>query len=408
MVTPMKIKHKHLKLNILSLFFVAVSLLSITLAWFAYSGFANTATEMDVKAWYIEFEKDSKPVSNEIVLSLNDVYPGMEQVVEKVNINNLGDTDAKISYSIDSARVLDEELKTKDTSTVQVEDQLSHNFPFHVNISLNKDFVKSKDDTSEFDVSVSWPLDSENDSLDSEWGSKAYDFQKEEEAKKKQDPNYEMRTSLRIVISLKAEQYVLSNDEVDTDYNFGKLILYDVEKNKVCNELSSTCLKTYVIDKSNKIGDVNVTLLPDLFGTYASGTYNDYNNLLSNVSSNWNVSTRALKLEDVLNIVSNNVESSYLVRDNLSDVIIGKLDYNDRFNEIVNKAINSNGYFKFSNQAYPYLTTSNCYWLNNEYNTDKAFALVKMDENNSKIYGEMKINECSVLPVLEVAKANLD
>ena len=404
----MKIKHKHLKLNILSLFFIAVSLLSITLAWFAYSGFANTATEMDVKAWYIEFEKDSKPVSNEIVLSLNDVYPGMEQVVEKVNINNLGDTDAKISYSIDSARVLDEELKTKDTSTVQVEDQLSHNFPFHVNISLNKDFVKSKDDTSEFDVSVSWPLDSENDSLDSEWGSKAYDFQKEEETKKKQDPNYEMRTSLRIVISLKAEQYVLSNDEVDTDYNFGKLILYDVEKNKVCNELSSTCLKTYVIDKSNKIGDVNVTLLPDLFGTYASGTYNDYNSLLSNVSSNWNVSTRALKLEDILNIVSNNVESSYLVRDNLSDVIIGKLDYNDRFNEIVNKAINSNGYFKFSNQAYPYLTTSKCYWINSEYNTDKAFALVKMDENNSKIYGEVKTNECSVVPVLEVAKANLD
>ena len=404
----MKIKHKHLKLNILSLFFVAVSLLSITLAWFAYSGLANTATEMDVKAWYIEFEKDSKPVSNEIVLSLNDVYPGMEQVVEKVNINNLGDTDAKISYSIDSARVLDDELKTEGASTLQVEDELSHNYPFNVNISLNKDFVKSKDDTSEFNVSVSGPLDSENDSLDSEWGSYAYDFQKEEEAKKVQDPNYEMRTSLKIVISLKAEQYVLSNDEVDTDYNFGKLILYDVEKNKVCSELSSTCLKTYVIDKSNKIGDVNVTLLPDLFGTYASGTYNDYNRLLSNVSSNWNVSTRALKLEDILNIVSNNIESSYLVRDNLSDVIIGKLDYNDRFNAIVNKAINSNGYFKFSNQAFPYFTTSKCYWINNEYNTDKAFALVKMDENNSKIYGEVKTNECSVVPVLEVAKANLD
>ena len=48
-------KKKHLKLNIMSLFFVAVSLLSITLAWFAYSGIANTATEVDVKAWYIEF-----------------------------------------------------------------------------------------------------------------------------------------------------------------------------------------------------------------------------------------------------------------------------------------------------------------------------------------------------------------
>ena len=403
----MKIRHKHLKLNILSLFFIAVSLLSITLAWFAYSGFANTATEMDVKAWYIEFKKDNKAISNEIVLSLNDVYPGMEQVVEKVNINNLGDTDAKISYSIDSARILDEELKTEDKSTLQVEDELSHNFPFHVNISLNKKFVKSNDDTSEFDVSVSWPLDSENNSLDSKWGSSAYEFQKEEESKKKQDSNYEMRSSLRIVISLKAEQYVLSNDEVDMDYNFGKLILYDVEKNKVCSELSSTCLKTYVIDKSNKIGDVNVSLLPDLFGTYTSSTYNNYANFLSSVSNNWNVNTRALKLDDVLNIVSNNIESSYIVRDNLSDVIIGKLDYNNRFDEIINKVINSNGYFKFSNQEFPYFTTSKCYWLNNEYNTDKAFALVKIDENNSKIYGEFKTNECSIVPVLEVAKANI-
>lgn len=404
----MKIKHKHLKLNILSLFLVAVSLLSITLAWFAYSGVANTATEVDVKAWYIEFEKDSKPVSNEIVLSLNDVYPGMEQITEKVNINNLGDTDANVSYSIDSARILDEELKTDSASTIEVEDKLSHDYPFHINISLTKDFVKAGNDSSEFEVSVSWPLDGENNTLDSEWGSKAYLFQQQEEQKKQNDSSYEMKTSLRIVISLKAEQYVLSNDALDMDYNYGKLILYDVVNNRSCSEISSTCLKTYVIDESNKVGDVNVSLLPDLFGTYSLGTYNNYDNLLTNASSTWNVSTRPLKIEDILHIVSRNVESSYLVRDNLSDVIIGKLDYNNRFNEEVNKAISSNGYYKFSNQVFPYLTTSKCYWLNSEYGTDKAFALVKIDDNNSKIYGELKTNECSVVPVIEVAKANID
>ena len=81
-------KKKHLKLNIMSLFFVAVSLLSITLAWFAYSGIANTATEVDVKAWYIEFSKNNETVSNEVVLSLNDIYPGMETVTEKIDVKN--------------------------------------------------------------------------------------------------------------------------------------------------------------------------------------------------------------------------------------------------------------------------------------------------------------------------------
>jgi hypothetical protein len=56
-----KARHKsYLRLNLVSLFFVLVSFISVTLAWFAYSGLANVATEIDVKAWYIEFEKMAK------------------------------------------------------------------------------------------------------------------------------------------------------------------------------------------------------------------------------------------------------------------------------------------------------------------------------------------------------------
>ena len=54
----MKKKTKlYLRLNLISLFFVAVSFISVTLAWFVYSGLSRVTTEVAVKAWYIEIKK---------------------------------------------------------------------------------------------------------------------------------------------------------------------------------------------------------------------------------------------------------------------------------------------------------------------------------------------------------------
>ena len=82
----MENKHKrYLKANLISLFFVAVSFISVTLAWFAYTGFASGSVNVDIKAWYIEFNGESK-ADNEIVIPLTNIYPGMDTVVESVNI----------------------------------------------------------------------------------------------------------------------------------------------------------------------------------------------------------------------------------------------------------------------------------------------------------------------------------
>ena len=119
-------KHKaYLKLNIMSLFFVVVSFISITLAWFAYSGFANVETEVDVKAWYIDFKQDDESVSNDIVISLSEIYPGMETISEKINIQNLGDSDAEIKYEIKSARIFNEEIDISTLEEGLIEDKLS-------------------------------------------------------------------------------------------------------------------------------------------------------------------------------------------------------------------------------------------------------------------------------------------
>lgn len=394
----------YVKLNLLSLFFIAVSLTSITLAWFAYSGIASLDTEIDVKAWYIEFQKDNTAVTNNIVISLSDIYPGMDTVSEKVDINNMGDSDAEISYKIESARILDEDLVGLDP--LALEDKLSHDYPFHLNINLSNNYAIAKDGHSQIEVSVSWPLDSDNDELDSEWGNKAFDFQKSENDKFNLDPNYQIRSSLKVVISVKAEQYMNSNESPDLNYGLGQLVLYDVINNKVCNELGGNCIKTYVIDNNNKVGDKSVTLLPDLFGSYKSGTYDEYTSLFNALASEWKVNLRPLKVEDVLKIVSNDVTNSILVRDGLSNDIIGHLKYNDRINTELNKAVSYNGYYTFMNSRFNYLMTSRCYWLNNEYN-DGAFALVKVDNDTSKIYKEDRSNSCNIVPVITVSKGNL-
>lgn len=407
-MSKMNKKYKtYLKLNILSLFFIAVSFLSITLAWFAYSGLVTAGAEIDVKAWYIEFQKNGGAVSNEVVISLSDIHPGMTPVLEEINILNQGDSDAGIDYSITSARILEDYLEQDGLEKDALEDKLAHDYPFHINIELDKKYAKAKSGKSALRVSVSWPLDSDNDTLDSKWGSEAFQFQKKEANKLQNDSSYEARPTLKIVLNLKAEQYMESNEDIDTNYNLGDTILYNMKTNQACPKLEGDCIKTTILNVENKIGDTSVLLLPDLFGNYASGPYENYQALLNSVTTGWNVETRTLNVSDLLKPVSTDIVNSILVRENLSDSIIGNLRYNDRTPKELEKVKTKNGYYQFMNQKFPYLSTSKCYWINDEYSPSQGFALIKTDEEHSKIYGEDKNMECSIVPIVEVPKSKL-
>lgn len=401
----------YLKLNLMSLVFIVVSFISVTLAWFAYSGLAKVSTEIGVKAWYIELNKDGQKVSNDIVISLSQIYPGMDTVDEMVNIKNSGDSDAQIKYSIVSARLLG---NAKDNYTINgttvksdyVEDLLSHEYPFHININLNKGYILAGEESS-FEVSVSWPLDSDNNELDSLWGTDAYNFQKSEEASKAVDENYQIRPSIQIVITLSAEQYLEEDTSSDTNYDLGDLVLYDVVNNKLCSEISSTCLATYIVDVDNKIGNDTVTLLPNPKNTYLNGTYSNYDTLYNSTISGWSANTRPLLASDILKVISTDVVNSSLIRSNISDAIIGNLSYGSRMVTEINRAINYNGYYKFQYDKYGYLSSSNCYWTKDEYDSSKAFAVQKISDSNSKLYNEDKTSSCNVIPIIIANKTNL-
>ena len=406
-------KHKaYIKLNIITLFFIAISSISVTLAWFAYSGIARVSTEIDVKSWLIEFEKNDTTVSNDIVISLDDVYPGMTPITETIKIKNKGDSNARLSYSILSARILDEQIEIENVEQDYIKDKLSHDYPFSININLSDNFILSQEQESEFELSISWPLDSDNDKRDSEWANLAYQFGTNEQKKYQEDSTYKIRPSIKITIDAKAEQITESEQSVDINYPLGKMILYDVKNNIRCSQLNQndndTCIITHVIDLDNKIGDENVTLLPHLFGNYSDGTYDNYEDIYNTTISNWNVNTRELQIDDILKIVSKDINNSLIIREGLSDTVIGYMNYGERINTMIDNTVSYNGYYSFLNEENNYLVTNKCYWLNREYNETKAFALTKKGETTSKIYGEEKNNICSVTPIIIAPKKNLN
>lgn len=399
-------RKSYIKLNILSLFFTAVSFISVTLAWFAYSGLVTTQTEVNVKAWYIEFNNKGNAVSNDIVISLSDISPGMDIMSETIDIKNSGDSDAMIGYKIKSVRILDEEYDVSDP--IAIEDKLSHAFPFHINMSLSNTYANAHDGVGSFVVSVSWPLDSDTDDDDTDWGTKAYEFQKAEADKYSKDSSYQVRNSIEVKIALEAVQYIGEGSAPDPEYRLGGIQLYDVVNNEACTEMSSTCLKTYIIDKDNKLSDGSVTLLPDLYGTYASGTYNDYSSVYSELTNGWTVSHRKFNVEDILKVTSNDIVSTMVVSEQISNQLVGYLGLENRIDGLMNNILRYKGYVRFKNQQFNYFSSSNCYWLEDNYDADNHFALVKVDDLFSKVYAENKTSTCKVVPVIEVSKAKLN
>ena len=69
-----------------------------------------------------------------------------------------------------------------------------------INMDISDNFILSQAEESEFELSISWPLDSQNDERDSEWGNLAYQFELEEAKKHQEDSTYQIRPSIKIII----------------------------------------------------------------------------------------------------------------------------------------------------------------------------------------------------------------
>ena len=61
----------------------------------------------------------------------------------------------------------------------------------------------------------------------------------------------------------------------------------------------------------------------ELVNGKVSGVYSDYDTVLSNIVKDWKVTTRSLEIGDILKPISKDILNSYIIREGLSNEVIG-------------------------------------------------------------------------------------
>lgn len=389
-----RVKKKIISFNFTALFFFLLSCISLTFAWFAYNNVVKTNIEIGVSAWHIELKDGEEEISYELLVPINEFYPGIDKFTKTIEILNKGDIDAEFSYNISSLRILDEEYIIDNQP--EIFDKLAHEYPFLFNIEVDSNFLASGESIM-LNIVADWPLDSGNDLLDSKWGNDSYNFIEQEKNKKLENPDYEIRSVIEIMIELNTKQYVEDNKEItDNRYLYGNVYNYDINSITPCNT-GASCYNFYVIDKNNLISNDRVKLMMSSTYNINSGSYNYIKSL----------ETEKLKLptaELILEGISRDIFDTNIVMENISKRIVGNITYNNRNITLLNSIASENGYIEFNANYFNHLTSDECYWTNTPYNDNMMYAIKRENLNTVKLYGENINSNCKFIPVIEIVK----
>lgn len=168
-----KIKLRHL---IILLFLLMFN----TYAWFIYTTKVNTTIDAHVSSWNVEFISKEGGVESNLLVSVDKIYPGMTPFEYDVNVKNEGEMKAKLDYEIRTIRIMDDNYIVSDTlSSQEIENQIKQKYPFKINIISNDSKMDPKGGTGNFKIIVSWDYESGDDSKDTKYGNKAYQFYKD-------------------------------------------------------------------------------------------------------------------------------------------------------------------------------------------------------------------------------------
>lgn len=187
--------------NILILIFL---LIFNSYAWFIYTTKVSMDLSAHVSSWDVEFVSEQGGITSEVTVSVDRVYPGMETFERIIQVNNRGDMEARLSYEVRSAKIMDEYYEkgqvlpdtTEELTPDDIENIITNNYPFKIIIETDETNLSAENGVGFFKIRVEWDYESGNDDLDTEWGRKAYRFYDE-------NPGEE---SIEINLLLKATQ----------------------------------------------------------------------------------------------------------------------------------------------------------------------------------------------------------
>lgn len=218
---------KHIKANIKRIIALILTLIFSAFAWFSYMRVLESDVNLHVSTWKIEFKSDEELV-NSVEISVDHFYPGMEDIVKNINISNLGEKNAKITYDIKKLSILGNEYIIKDTKeegdtintvyksettidgikTVKLLND-STKFPFEIILTFNE-AINSQAETNNkgyFNTRLTWPYEIEGtedekkikDNLDTQWGYNIAEYYK---------ANVDNIYGLELMININANQAI--------------------------------------------------------------------------------------------------------------------------------------------------------------------------------------------------------
>lgn len=161
-----------------TIFFLILTLMANTFAWFIYSNKVSNNITTGVKSWKINFKQDGVDIVNNVEFKIDSIYPGMPDYTNSLSITNIGETAANISYEVEEIKILDEFYNSDMYSSTDLINRLKDNYPFKMNFSINNQEVGTGQ-TSEFTFSLVWPYESGHDEADTYWGKKSASFKEQ-------------------------------------------------------------------------------------------------------------------------------------------------------------------------------------------------------------------------------------
>ena len=184
-----KVLKKLRKVKPSRLMFLIFLVISNTFAWFIYATRIESNVSVHVKSWNIVFEAGDTQITDTVNVSVDSIYPGMQDYVYDITAYNMSEVAANLSYKILEANILgtqyitvegrgerSETVLQTDLTSSELENQLANDYPFSITIDVSNNTMVQQHGLEEYTFSIVWPYENNNDEEDTSWGVAAYNY----------------------------------------------------------------------------------------------------------------------------------------------------------------------------------------------------------------------------------------
>ena len=199
-----RLRHKKVMAILLALFTLGVNVF----AWFVFSTHTEFEYDGTVTSWDVQL-REGEEVVNDFIVAF-DMKPGMATFQKEYEIDNSGGVVAKMSYTIDSIKLMGRTVDLTDVSDPV--EHLRTFYPFVVDITSDKTVIPIGD-TATIDVVVDWDFE---DSSAYFALNNIYDFDQNFVYYKKNGSNYETFEAASSNYDANRSTMYLGKDDADT------------------------------------------------------------------------------------------------------------------------------------------------------------------------------------------------